>query len=116
MKTQHTAGPWKHGEVGSGFGGYGIGVFAADAGGCMIASVELENLDDERIGHCDARLISASPDLLEACRVALEYMGDDDEGNCPICGGGQESGLAYHAECPCRKVRAAIAKATETPS
>lgn len=55
------------------------------------------------------RMMTASPELIEACEVALDYIGDD-EGVCTVCGGG-EAGLDYHKECPCKKIRKALAKA-----
>jgi len=60
-KASHTPGPW---TVGEGFlGGIGIqtqrGEFV-----CDLAEI------------ADAKLIAAAPDLLEACKVALNFVDD----------------------------------------
>ena len=47
----------------------------------------------------------------KALQGALEYIdGDEPDGNCPLCGGGPESGLPYHKECPCKAIREVLAE------
>ena len=43
-------------------------------------TVTVQNIEGEK-AVADARLIAASPDLLSACRKALDYLGRIDEGS-----------------------------------
>jgi len=52
---------------------------------------------------------NAHDELIEACKIAIEHMGDID-GTCEMCGG-NGAALPYHDLCPCKKIRAALSKA-----
>lgn len=69
---------------------------------CFIASVEDDHNDSETIAN--ARLISASPDLLDACRCALADLQGLDEQNI--------FSLDDPALITIRELQAAIVKAT----
>lgn len=85
----HTPGPW---EVWAGGAHGGLKV---RAGSMLVATVARANLDFA----FNARLIAAAPDLLEALRELL----DDTQHSTHDCG---------DDDCPVRRARAAIVKAT----
>lgn len=92
--TQHTPGPWK---IVPGVRGYEHSIMGTDGdAACDVP----ETSHPTTTAEANARLIAASPDLLEVARFAVHYI----ESNTP---GNQTTDLEAVA-----KIRAAIAKAT----
>jgi hypothetical protein len=60
--VKHTAGPWNADAIG----------IVRDAAGTAVGVASHRGTRDET--RANARLIAAAPDLLDACRVALEYF------------------------------------------
>lgn len=72
MDTQHTPGPWKvsHDEYA---GHYHVSTFDTQSGSESIAQVFYTNSKPGGRGEVDARLIAASPELLD---LAYQYLSD----------------------------------------
>lgn len=66
MTRKHTPGPWRPQPQ----------TFSVKAG--QVGTVVYGNPDNPN-READARLIAASPDLLEACRAALDQMRSSDD-------------------------------------
>ena len=102
--AKHTPGPWRLSENSDGT----ITIHATDEGGCRVAEVDTENVDDHSIALADARLIAAAPDLLAALRPLVAEA----------CHAGWASGDCFTVNRPrphctrCEAV-AAVRKATE---
>ena len=120
-EAKHTPGPWA-----LDFGPDDVGISAEEHG--LLAQVVWKMDDDERSDTCEAnaRLIAASPDLLELLEQAVSIMKNCEvsSGIC-MCGdsmdwhqGQFESGHVpvdsgeYYKDCFLQKASAAIAKAT----
>lgn len=72
--SKHTPGPWEWGSVNGMVDNY-INVYAANSakGDKLVAQCHAKR------ARADAALISAAPDLLEACRAALDIAEGLDE-------------------------------------
>ena len=95
--TKHTPGPWRV--------GHGSWVVSDTAVTGMDGSDAVEfyggHLICESVNGPNSHLIAAAPDLLEACEaMALAFVWYNGDGDFPVCNA-------------IRKIRAAIAKATE---
>lgn len=103
-----TPGPWEVRPKGLLIGDMDHHTFVGQVGSGLVARTFINKLNSTDAESCaiaraDARLISASPELLAACQMAIEDC------QCPIkCDGS-------HADCPCWYCQtcAAIKKATE---
>jgi hypothetical protein len=76
METKHTPGPWKISKY---INYIGFSVWAADRG--CIAERWYDKTQDKPYGdelNANAQLISAAPDLLRACKIALETIENTD--------------------------------------
>lgn len=71
----YTPGPWVFGD--GGFDGdvpY-LNIYAQQQGGPIIASVLSEEVGLDAAKH-NAAIVAAAPELLEACRLAIDVIGD----------------------------------------
>lgn len=95
MSAKHTPGPWRYEEH---YDGYEILSSSKE----MSATVATLGMRLSETGRADARLIAAAPELLAACKDALDAMWSE---------------VSYHArmrsEASCIALRAAIAKAEQ---
>jgi len=71
--SQHTPGPWWAGTDEDAHMVYG-----SEADGTAVADCMRDDGDDY-VERANARLIAAAPDLLAACKVALDRIGSDIE-------------------------------------
>lgn len=105
--SKHTPGPWSVNGLDQPHDKDRTVCFRTKAGNpfyvaCVYGEGVLVSPSPERLAN--ARLIAAAPDLLEACKAALEK----------ICGNGQDGNYGEHQENPLpSKLRAAISKAGE---
>lgn len=68
-KPQHTPGPWKY--DGAGFGNIRP---VKETGRNIVYFGRAEGSEEFKERDANARLIAAAPDLLEACKLALERL------------------------------------------
>ena len=77
-EAKHTPGPWQSGESDD-FGPIGITAGPFDMpplpNGIWVQVAKVNRHGEQTMAN--AKLIAAAPDLLEACRRALDYIADD---------------------------------------
>jgi hypothetical protein len=107
--SEHTPGPWAEGRHGAIVGGPDF-EFARGAGRKQIAMacVVPEGVDGTQEGN--ARLIAAAPELLEACKEALQAL-EALQGGCTDHEDGTVDALTVWCPEVTEKLSAAIAKA-----
>lgn len=69
--SKHTPGPWTYRGTSE-----GNRLLVCDAADSPIGAVYMTN--DPDVAHSRARMISAAPELLEACKEALRLMDGED--------------------------------------
>jgi hypothetical protein len=104
---RHTPGPWIVDEDGASI--YAKDTHNPDTGDWLICEIEAgcnnSGLGNGEEDEANAHLVAAAPDLLEACKQALELL----------TGTGQDGTLGHHPDNPVPALlRAAIQKATST--
>jgi len=102
---KHTPGPWTVGGIGSVKGTDSSDIFIQDRRGASIAHVIYNEPGGDDPAECmaDARLIAAAPDLLEALKEIIDFIGPKD----PVCIKGPNCETCRLADA----ARAAITKA-----
>lgn len=97
MKAKHTPGPWEISKHGTPAHSPQFGVYAPNSPWNGVNDLAIVKDDN---AEANAQLIAAAPDLIEACKMAEEFLRlecdcseSDDDGN------------------PLKELRAAIAKA-----
>ena len=72
-QTKHTPGPWHmHEEHGGASGGHEIHTnfdIGGDKGHYVVATIKIHSTVDLETSRANARLITAAPELLEACKL-----------------------------------------------
>lgn len=88
---QHTKGPWNYHPTGETMQGYAQPFAVADDSHLnLVAGVFGDGRGGIEAAEANARLIAAAPDLLAACRVALQRLN-------PVYGPGREVPTVDHA-------------------
>jgi len=78
-KSKHTPGPW---DICFGSGGPEVHAFP-HMGDRPIADIPSDTIGD---GEANAKLIAASPDLLEACKYVVQWHREHDTGEGELFG------------------------------
>jgi len=98
MGQTHTPGPWTIKQATS------SAMVSVYAGGFNVACTGSANVEEDN-ADANARLIAAAPELLEACREALNMLGASRD----HCTG--ERGLVHRIDAAAKAAHAAIRKA-----
>ena len=106
MKAQHTPGLWSCPHVDDECSTWQFWVLDDD--GQLVARVADEMLGGSEISKANARLITAAPDLLEACQTLAEWFAREEDFAIDFAERVELCSLAQ------KQVLAAIAKATRS--
>lgn len=71
METKYTDGPWAIAKIGNDYDQYMVYAETDNRGNNIAHAVE---------GKANAQLISAGPDLIEACQILVDSINDESNG------------------------------------